>query len=120
MSTVWVVKEQALRGELGPVVMNYSAAMEYGELKFITRHDLPVHMKSDYAAKWSNQVMNFVDEYNEYSDYIITTGQPLAIFAVGWVLGLSGKIPRFLVWRREEGRYHVANFDAIPFINALT
>jgi len=51
----------------------------------------------------------------------VTTGQPTAIFAVGWALGRAGKVPRFLVWRREENRYRVLHFDgAMPTSRATS
>lgn len=115
--SVWVVKEQMSRGETGPVVMDFSAAMGFGELFFITTHDMPLYGKSGAQDMWDEDVKSFVEKYDEMTDYIITTGQPIAIFTVGWALGLAKKTPRFLVWRREEGRYRVVNFDGTPFIN---
>ena len=114
--TVWVIKEQVIRGDTGPVVMNYSAAMEFGELEFITTHDIPLYGKSWVQDSWNKDVHDFVTDYNESTDFIVTTGQPTAIFVVGWVLGAAHKTPRFLVWRREENRYRVVNFDGSMFI----
>lgn len=115
--TVWVVKEQMSRGDTGPIVMDYSAAMEFGELKFITAYDMPLYGRSSAQDAWNEDVAEFVKKYDVYYDFIVTTGQPMAIFTVGWILGLSRKIPRFLVWRREEGRYRVVNFDGTGFVN---
>lgn len=114
--TIWVVKEQVIRGDTGPIVMNYSAAMEFGELEFITTHDMPLYGKSWVQDSWNDDVYGFVERYNELTDYIITTGQPTAIFMVGWALGVARKVPRFLVWRREENRYRVVNFDGSVFV----
>jgi hypothetical protein len=116
MGTVWIIKEQVRRGDTGPMVMDYSPAMEYGELEFITRHDMPLYGRSSVQDVWNDDVIRFVKEYDEANDYIVATGQPSAIFAVGWALGMAGKTPRFLVWRREENRYRVVNFDGSPFI----
>jgi len=91
--------------------MDYSAAMEYGDIEFITSHDMPIYSRSLVQAAWSRDVMGFVNKYDPECDFIVTTGQPIAIFAVGWMLGRSNKIPRFLVWRREENRYRPVNFD---------
>lgn len=116
MNKVWIVKEQVIRGDTGPNVMDYSAAMRYGELEFITHHDMPMYGKSSMLDAWNKDVAQFAKEYNPVHDYIIATGQPTAIFAVGWALGATGKIPRFLVWRREESTYRVVNFDGAIFV----
>lgn len=118
MSKVFIIKEQVIRGDTGPIVMDYSAAMQFGELQFITSHDMPMYGKSSVLDMWNEDVKRFVDEYDEYADYIVTTGQPTAIFGIGWALGVAEKTPRFLVWRREEGRYRVVNFDAATFVDA--
>lgn len=118
MSKVWVVKEQIVRGDTGAtVVMDYSKAEEYGELEFITSHDMPLYGKSQWQEIWNKSAKQFALAYNPNTDYIVTTGQPTAIFTVGWVLGLVGKTPRFLVWRREEGRYKALAIDPTGFSN---
>lgn len=109
---VYVVKEQAVRTSTGAEPMDYSRAMEYGNLEFITAHDLPFYGRSSMLSSWNRDVQDFVDSYDPLNDYIVTTGQPAAIFCIGWVLGRAGKAPRFLVWRREENRYRVFDFDA--------
>ena len=105
MSKVWIVKEQVIRGEAGPALMDYSPALEFGDLEFITTHDMPMYQKSTVQENWNADVTRFARAYDPDSDYIVTTGQPTAIFMVGWVLGMAQKAPRFLVWRREENRY---------------
>ena len=109
---VYIIKEQMIRGETGPVVVDYSAATQFGDIEFITRFDMPMYGKSAVQEVWNADALDFAQEYDERQDYIVTTGQPVAIFAIGWVLGKFNKVPRFLVWRREEGRYRVLNFDA--------
>lgn len=106
-STVWACKEQVTRSHMGPVAMDYSPAESYGELKFITRTDMPMHANSTIREVWNDDVAEFVRQYNPETDYIITTGQPTAIFAIGHALGLSNKTPRFLVWRREDNHYRI-------------
>lgn len=117
MSKVWIIKEQVIRGNTGPIVMDYSAAMQFGELEFITTHDMPLYGRSSVLDMWNEDVQRFVEQYDEFEDYVVTTGQPTAIFAVGWALGVAQKTPRFLVWRREEGKYRVVNFDGTIFID---
>lgn len=109
---VYVIKEQMTRGEIGPVPMDYSKAMEYGDLRFITTHDMPLYGRSSVQEQWNRDVMEFVDNYDPLRDFVITTGQPMAIFSVGYAMGRAGKTPRFLVWRREENRYRIVNFDS--------
>jgi len=106
---VWACKEQVTRGALGPVAMDYSPAEGYGELRFITRTDLPFHGDSTIRNVWCDDVQTFVEQYNPETDYVITTGQPAAIFAMGFALGRANKTPRFLVWRREDNCYRVLN-----------
>jgi len=108
---VWVVKEQMARGEIGSAPMDYSPALQYGDLEFITFHDMPMYGRSSVQAQWNRDVGKFILEYDPVRDYIVTTGQPIAILAIGFALGQAGKCPRFLVWRREENRYRVVNFD---------
>lgn len=109
--TVWACKEQVTRTALGPAAMDYSPAEGYGELKFITRTDLPMHADSTIREVWEEDVKNFITQYNPETDYIITTGQPTAIFAMGFALGRVNKVPRFLVWRREDNAYRVLNLQ---------
>ncbi len=104
---VFIIKEQMLRDPTGSNPMDYSPAMAYGDIEFITRSDMPLHPHSTVRMSWDDDVARFVEAYEPSRDFIITTGQPTAIFAVGHALGMAGKLPRFLVWRREENRYRV-------------
>jgi len=104
---VWIVKEQVVRNAIGHNAMDYTPAMRHGDLEFITRSDMPMHKNSSVLANWVTDVANFVDKYDESKDFIITTGQPTAIFAIGHALGKAGKSPRYLVWRREDNDYCV-------------
>jgi hypothetical protein len=105
--TVWVVKEQMIRNSIGSEVIDYSPAAPYGDIRFITSNDLPMHLNSSVTSRWFGDVAVFANEYDPSRDFIIATGQPTAIFAVGHALGLLNKNPRFLVWRREENCYRV-------------
>lgn len=107
--TVWVIKEQAVQGN----AMDYSPAMVYGEIAFVTRSDIPLHPRSSVQLTWDLDVSKFVTEYDEKTDFIVATGQPTAIFAVGHALGLAGKSPRYLVWRREDNRYRVLDLSVV-------
>lgn len=107
---VWVIKEQVQRDAVGPKPIDYTPAMQYGDLEFITEFDLPVHTgESTLAKRWNAQTKKFIDLYDDGKDFIILTGQPVAFFMVGYALSTSNKAPRFLVWRREEGKY-------VPFV----
>lgn len=109
---VWVIKEQMRRTDIGSEAFDYSPAMAFGDIEFITRHDMPLYGKSQVQEFWNRDVEAFAKKYGEQRDYIICTGQPMAILAVGYALGLENKCPRFLVWRREENKYRVVNFDS--------
>lgn len=116
-ATVFIIKEQMVRDSIGSNPMDYSAAMPYGDLEFITHSDMPVYPSSSVRVRWDGDVERFIKKYDPELDYIITTGQPVAIFSIGYLLGLSGKKPRFLLWRREENRYRV--FDAFSTAPAI-
>lgn len=113
---VWIVKENTVRSETGPVPMDYSPAMVYGDLEFITKHDMPLHPRSTLREAWMEELQRFLQQYNPEHDFIVCTGQPIAIMAIGIALGTVHKQARFLVWKREEGRYQPAHFDASRFI----
>lgn len=104
---VWIVKEQMRRMGQHTEPMDFSPAMSYGEIMFITRHDIPLYTSNSVQMSWELDVANFVMKYNESRDFIIATGQPTAIFAVGYALGLARKTPRYLIWRREDNCYRV-------------
>jgi hypothetical protein len=106
---VFVIKEQVRRTEIGNEPMDYSPAMMYGDIEFITKTDMPSYPNSSVQMNWDIDVARFVEAYDPSCDLIITTGQPTAIFAVGHALGLVKKSPRFLVWRRDENQYRVLN-----------
>lgn len=105
--TVWVVKEQVKRDMTGSTPMDYTPAYEFGDIKFITDMDPPLHANSTVLKEWQRQVREFVSAFNFDRDYLILTGSPLAIFMVGKILGeIKSQSPiQILVWRREQGRY---------------
>lgn len=104
---VWVLKEQVRRTALGHEAMDYSGAMQFGELKFVTEIDPPLHGKGSLTDLWLKQVLEFCDKYDEARDYIVATGQPTAIFMIAHTLAQYMKTPRFLVWKRETNTYVV-------------
>lgn len=119
---VWIVKEQVRRGASGPEAMDYTPAMKYGDLRFITDFDPPPHAVpgSSVLRSWREKVNEFRNEFDPETDWIIASGQPTAMMMVAYLLGRQdgmnsefdsvhdGKArsaPRFLLWRREEGGY---------------
>jgi len=112
MATVYVVKEQMIRTDSGPAPMDLAPAYEYGDIEFITKTDLPMYQNGSVMVNWAIDVARFVGKYNPSIDFIVPTGQPAAIMAIGYLLGRAGKVPRFLVWRREEQRYRVIHMGA--------
>jgi hypothetical protein len=109
--TVWVLKEQMRAGPNGPAPMDYTAAYEFGDIKFITEFDPPLHGKSTVLVEWHKAVACFLDEFDETRDFIIPTGSPFGIFLFGRVLGEDianheyKQPPKILIWRREQNRY---------------
>lgn len=108
---VYVVKEQSIRSGETVSMMNYTPAMKYGELVFITGYDLPAYGRGPATEMWQKDVKDFVEAYDPLKDFIVTTGQPASIFAVGWALGTVKKCPRFLIWRHESASYVPVHFD---------
>lgn len=111
--TVWVIKEQMKSGPNGPEPMDYTPAYEYGDLRFITEFDPPLH-PGTIRAEWDKQVAKFIEQMDVDRDYLVLSGSPLAIFLIGAKLGECKGIgnlslPRVLVWRREQGRYVIYN-----------
>jgi deoxyxylulose-5-phosphate synthase len=105
--TVYAVKEQNYKGAVGSHVMDYGPAAAFGELKFITSFDMPLHMNSPARAAWREEVEQFITRYESSKDFIILTGQPIAIFCIGMMLAKANKIPRFLKWQGQTGDYRV-------------
>lgn len=106
---IWICREQMMRGEGGSMVMDYSAAHQYGkDIRFITRIDMPQGRFAPSAMEsWRADVSNFARLYDPLTDYIIATGSPASIFSIGQALGEANKTPRFLVWRREDNHYRI-------------
>lgn len=102
---VWVIKEQVKRGVTGPAPMDYTPAFKYGEVRFITDFDMPLHAGGSLARAWNEAAIEFAQMYDQDKDFIIPTGQPTAMVMIGWILAVAGAIPRFLVWRREDNNY---------------
>lgn len=104
--TVWVLKEQMRSGSsVGSSPMDYTPAYEYGDIRFITDFDLPLHPNSTIARHWYDMVRDFLKEFDPARDFLILTGQPLAMFMLGMIMGAVGVVPNILVWKREQGRY---------------
>lgn len=96
--------------------MDYTPAYQYGDVRFITESDLPLHRDSTVAKNWLMDVLKFAKEFDVETDYIVLTGQPLAIYMVGALLAGLDKCPKILVWRREQGQYVV--FDPLQTFEA--
>jgi hypothetical protein len=105
--TVYAVKEQNFKAMVGSQVMDYSPAAKFGELKFITTFDMPLHVNSTARGVWREEVLGFVGDYDSTKDFIILTGQPISIFIIGMMLERAKKMPRFLKWQGQTGDYHI-------------
>lgn len=104
--TVWVLKEQ-MRGGDNRASFDYTPAYKFGDLKFVTDFDIPIHSGSSLAKEWHKNVDFAIGQMQEERDFVILTGAPLAIFTFGMKLAVSGIRPKILVWRREQNEYVV-------------
>jgi hypothetical protein len=105
--TVYAVKEQNFKGMVGSQVMDYSPAEKFGELKFITTFDMPLHVNSPARQVWREEVLEFVRNYDPVKDFVILTGQPISIFIIGMMIAEAHKMPRFLKWQGQTGDYRI-------------
>lgn len=103
---VWILKEQVQSTPSGPVPFDYTPAMKFGEVRFITEYDPPVHPNSSLREKFEVQVHKFLSEFVPHRDFVMVTGSPYAILLFGQMLGRHVRVPvRTLVWRRERQCY---------------
>jgi hypothetical protein len=116
--TVWVLKEQ-MRGGDTRAPFDYTPAYKFGDLQFVTDFDLPIHGGSSLAREWHKNVDHCIGKMDAERDFVILTGQPLAMFTFGMKLTFSNTFPRVLVWRREQNEYVIhqphlsGNLDAL-------
>lgn len=106
---VWVLKEQVKSSASGITPMDYTAALKFGDLQFMTDFDIPLHHSSSVADEWFKAISRVVKVFDQERDYIILTGQPLAMFICGQMFQSAGIRPRILVWRRQQEMYVVYN-----------
>jgi len=103
---VWVIKEQFKQGAGGPEPIDYTPAMQYGDVHFITEFDVPTGPSKAVRESWFEGVAKFCDDYDPKRDFVVLTGSPTALFLVGAMMADKGALPlRLLIWRREENRY---------------
>jgi hypothetical protein len=116
--TVWVVKEQVVRGATGPTPMDYTPAYKYGDVKFITDHDFPITRgPSGLKEAWHRKVRQFLYSMNSEHDYLVLTGSPFSIFLIGFVCAMCERAPKVLIWRRESNEY--VPFDMLDFAESI-
>lgn len=103
--TVWVIREQVRNSN----PMDYSSAERYGDLRFITRSELPIGR--DWKDRPSadaifDQIRQFLTQIQK-GDYLILTGSPTMMFMMGAICWRSvrTKFPTILVWNRDRGEY---------------
>jgi hypothetical protein len=100
--------------------MDYTPAYKYGNIEFITDFDPPLVIRgSTLSHRWYAQVLKAIAKFDIEQDYLIVTGAPLAIFMVGAMFSRLGvdKLPRLLVWRREQNAYVV--YDGLDVLETL-
>jgi hypothetical protein len=95
--------------------INYSPAQEYGELVFITHQDLvpSLDMQYDPTRETNSRVMSEImlslSEYIPGHDYLMMTGNPVVVLAIGkhlaqWGGNVKHKI---LKWNNRMLKYDI-------------
>lgn len=108
---VWVIKEQVRSSANGPVPLDYSAALRYGDIEFITRTDFSMIENTAVNKVVAEDIGRFIERFDNFRDYVLLTGSPLMLFALGFILNACASEVKLLVWRREEQDYRVFKID---------
>lgn len=97
--TCYVIEQQAF---------DYSAAASFGVLKFIESKQL-APQSPNAPDTWNrgvvHQLRSELRDYLPGFDYVIPTGSPSRILAVGMILAEKGKKHRILKWDGRTSRY---------------
>jgi len=82
---------------------DYTPAEKWGEVKFVTGSDLKSWADSPSTKNYHQDVKIFLRHYKPNEDFIIVTGNPVAICHLGMVLPVGHH--RFLKWDHRAGEY---------------
>lgn len=96
MNKVWVLQEN--------VHLDYAPAAEWGDVEFITRHDVSPFKRSQQAEGFESDMKKFISKYIPGTDYIILTGNPVAIVKLG--MDIPRGEHKFLKWDVRRNQYH--------------
>lgn len=92
--TVYVVQDNGNK--------NLTPAMGFGTIKVLANRDLPCFGDNTHALR---RVREGLKDYDPETDFIILTGDPLLILAVGgFITEAHGKV-RCLKWDRQNEKY---------------
>lgn len=110
--TVWILKEQTVTRQNGPVVFDYTGVLEYGDIEFVTNLDYPPSPSETVKEEWVRQMKAFMAKYNPETDWIVPTGSPLSLFVAGAIVSSLDKPVKLLVWQQRAQRYYPVTIGA--------
>lgn len=93
MPTVWVIQEQPKH--------NVAPAMEFGEIVTV----LPPGDNNFSVQDTLARLRGKLDRFQEHEDWLLLTGDPIAIGLATMVVGEFSRELRFLKWDRQERKY---------------
>jgi hypothetical protein len=96
MSKVWVLQENRHN--------DYAPAQEWGEVEFITKNDLTPFNKSASTINFMYDLGIFLSKYVPGVDFIIPTGNPIAMIKMGMELPVGEH--KFLKWDQRRNTYY--------------
>ena len=104
--TVWVIQDNNY---------NIRTAEEYGTLRFITQHDLNMVSGSRSELLVTNDIREFIKEFNNNTDHILVIGNPIVIglvfAALGQNLVANDSVIKILKWDARDKVYYDLEID---------
>lgn len=97
MATVWITQEIPK--------FSYSAASEYGRIRFVTKKDFVVAEDSIINREISDEIATELKEFDHDNDYLAPAGSPIVAMVVAAVLGRGGRTLRMLKWDNRDYKY---------------
>jgi len=91
---------------------NYSQAEDYGDVVFLTQHDVPTVRTSLTSQSVIESLARRMKGYRPGIDYILPAGSPLNIAAVFILAGrFGGSQHNILKWESRIGRYNAVQLE---------
>ncbi len=85
--------------------ISYEMAEDYGEVIFVSLHDLPTVSSSLRAKKAIADIKENMKHYRPGIDFILPSGSPLNIASVMMIAGRMGDVHNILKWDNRMQRY---------------